>query len=322
MNERAGSRPPTNSMMTWTEGSASTRAASGVIGSFLMSRPSRGRVRSTSATAARVSRHPARSSSIARRDSRILATPAPTVPRPSNPILTSVMSVGPPGRNGRSAGELLEPAERLFDPLLVLDEREPHVALAVLAEPDARRDGHPRFLDEHVGELERAQRAERLGDWRPDEHRALGLRHRPAELVEPVDEDVAALSVDLDDLGHARLIALERDDAGDLDRLEGAVVQIGLDARQRMDHPGVAAHEGEPPAGHVVRLRRREDLDADLLRPRNLEERRWLVAVEREVGVREVVDDHQPLIAREGDDFLEERAVHAHGRRIVREREK
>src|SRR5438445_2255739 len=42
-------------------------------------------------------------------------------------------------------------------------------------------------------------------------------------------------SVDLDDLGHARLIALERDDAGDLDRLEGAVVQIGLDARQRMD---------------------------------------------------------------------------------------
>src|SRR5439155_21723 len=125
MNERAGSRPPTSSMMTWTEGSASTRAAEG-----------------------------------------------------------------------------------LFDPLLVLDEREPHVALAVLAEPDARRDGHPRFLDEHLGELERAERAERLGDRRPDEHRALGLRHGPAELVEPVDEDVAALPVDLDDLGHALLIAL------------------------------------------------------------------------------------------------------------------
>src|SRR5439155_1338378 len=192
MNERAGSSPPTSSTTMWIEGSASTRPASGVIGSFARSSPSRGRVRSVSATAARVSRHPARSSSIARRDSRILTTPAPTVPRPSNPILTSFISLDP-----------------------------------------------------------------------------------------------AALSVDLDDLGHARLIALERDDAGDLDRLEGAVVQIGLDARQRMDHPGVAAHEGEPPAGHVVRLRRREDLDADLLRPRNLEERRWLVAVEREVGVRE-----------------------------------
>src|SRR3989441_855952 len=137
-----------------------------------------------------------RASSIARRASRILATPAPTVPRPSNPILTSVMSVVPPGRNGRSAGELLEPAERLFDPLLVLDEREPHVALAVLAEPDARRDSHPRFLDEHFGELERAERAERLGDGRPDEHRALGLRHGPAEPVEPVDADVAALPAD------------------------------------------------------------------------------------------------------------------------------
>src|SRR5206468_3143652 len=43
------------------------------------------------------------------------------------------------GRNGRSAGEVLEPAERLLDPLLVLDQREPYEALAVLAEPDARR---------------------------------------------------------------------------------------------------------------------------------------------------------------------------------------
>src|SRR5439155_23338752 len=89
------------------------------------------------------------------------------------------------GRNGRSAGEVLEPAERLLDPLLVLDQREPYEALAVLAEPDARRDGHLRVLDEQFGELERAQRAERRGDRRPDEHRALGLRHRPAKLVSP-----------------------------------------------------------------------------------------------------------------------------------------
>src|SRR6058998_1665053 len=309
MNERAGSRPPTSSMMTWTEGSASTRAASGVIGSFLMSRPSRGRVRSTSATAARVSRHPARSSSIARRDSRILATPAPTVPRPSNPILTSVMSVGPPGRNGRSTGELLEPAERLADPLLVLDEREPHVALAVLAEADARRDRHLGLLNQELGELERAEATEGVGDRRPHEHRALRLGHVPADLVEPVDQNVAALSVNLDDLVDTLLVGLEGDDAGDLDRLEGAVVQVGLDARQRGDHPGVAADEAEAPAGHVVRLRGREDLDADLARPRHLEERGRLITVEGEVGVGEVVHDHQTMLAREVDDLHEEVAI-------------
>jgi len=78
--------------------------------------------------------------------------------------------------------------------------------------------------------------------------------------------------VDLDDLGHALLIALQRDDAGDLDGLEGAVIQVGLDAGQRMDHLRVAAHEAQPPAGHIVRLRRREELDPDLLGPGHLEE--------------------------------------------------
>ena len=38
----------------------------------------------------------------------------------------------------RSAAQLFESAQRLANPLLVLDEREPHVALAVLAEADAR----------------------------------------------------------------------------------------------------------------------------------------------------------------------------------------
>src|SRR5205809_6527499 len=320
MNERAGSSPPTSSMMIWMEGSARTRAASGVIGSFVRSSPSRGRVRSVSATAARVSRQPARSSSIARRDSRILMTPPPTVPRPSNPILTSFIdsprpagprsqtrlacgshypihrlaspaaaarttpfiSVDPPRLEWPSAGEVLEPAERLLDPLLVLDQRESHVALAVLTEPDARRDGHLRVLNEQLGELERAHHAERLGDRRPDEHRALGLRHRPAELVEPVDEDVPALPVDLDDLGDARLVALERDDTGDLDGLEGAVVQVRLDPPQRRDHPRVAAHEAEPPAGHVVGLRGREHLDPDVLRARHLEKGRWPSAITTE----------------------------------------
>src|SRR5439155_27099701 len=60
-----------------------------------------------------------------------------------------------------------------------------------------------------------------------------------------------------------------------------------------------------------VRLRGREDLDADLARARHLEERGRLVAIEGEVGVGEVVHDHQAMLAREVDDFHEEvRSTH------------
>jgi len=71
--------------------------------------------------------------------------------------------------------------------------------------------------------------------------------------------------MDLDDVDHHRLISLQRDDAGDLDGLEGAVVEVALDARERVDHPRIAADEAHPPARHIVGLRQREDLDADVL---------------------------------------------------------
>src|SRR5438093_416812 len=246
------------------------------------------------------------------------ATPAR---RPSKPMRTSLARLTIRLSPVRSAAQLLEPAQRLADPLLVLDEREPHVALAVLAEADARRHGHLGLLDQELGELERAQAAEGIGNGSPHEHRALRLGHVPAELVEPVHQDVPALSMKLDDLVDALLVALERDNAGDLDRLEGAVVQVRLDAGQHGDHSGVAADEAETPAGHVVRLRGREDLDADVARARHLEEGRRPIAVEREVGVREIVDDHEAMLACELDDLHEEVAVHAHCRRVVREGE-
>ena len=125
----------------------------------------------------------------------------------------------------------------------------------------------------------------------------------------------------LDDLVDALLVGFEGDDAGDLDRLEGAVVQVGLDAGQRGHHSRIAADEAQAPAGHVVRLRGREDLDADLARARHLEERGRLVAIEGEVGVGEVVHDHQTMLAREVDDFHEEVPVDAHRRRVVRKGE-
>src|SRR5437660_6736140 len=316
---RAGSSPPISSITIWIAGSSSTRAASWTMGSRARSRPSRGRARSASAMAARVSRAPVRFSRISRWVSRILTTPPPTVPSPSNPILTSRMGVRLAG--GWLPREVLEAAERLADPQLVLDEGEPDVAFAVLAEPDSGRHRDLGLLYAELGELERAHRSELLGDGRPDEHRPLGLRHGPALLVEAVYEHVAPLAVDLADVAHDRLVALQRHDARDLDRLEDAVVEIRLDAGERVHHLPVAAAEREPPAGHVVGLGEREQLDTDVLGARRLEERGRPVAVVGQIRVGEVVDDHEPVLAGEVDHPLEEGPIHAGGRRVVRERE-
>ena len=59
----------------------------------------------------------------------------------------------------------------------------------------------PALLGEELGEGERAQVRERLGDRRPREHRRARPRYVPADACEPVAEHVAARAVDLGDLG-------------------------------------------------------------------------------------------------------------------------
>ena len=107
--------------------------------------------------------------------------------------------------------------------------------------------------------------------------------------------------------------------AGDLDRLEDAVVVIALDGRQRADHLGVAGAEAEPPAGHVVALAHGRRLDADLLGSRHAQEARRLVAVEADVAVGEIVDDHEAEPLGQGDHVHEEIALDHRRRRVVRE---
>ena len=85
------------------------------------------------------------------------------------------------------------------------------------------------------------------------------------------------------------------------------------------DHLAVADREADAPARHVVALREREELDADVLGARHLQEARRLVAVEAEVGVGEVVHHQHVVLARELDDALEEGEVDDLGGRVVRE---
>src|SRR5207249_11145393 len=108
-----------------------------------------GRVTSRSATAARRRRQPARSSNIARSDSSSLTTPAPTVPRPSNPMRTSFTPV-------RSTPEALQAAQRLPDALPVFHQREPHEPLPVPADADPGRAGDLRRRDQQLREFLRA----------------------------------------------------------------------------------------------------------------------------------------------------------------------
>jgi hypothetical protein len=79
-------------------------------------------------------------------------------------------------------------ADRLLDPLLVLDQREPDEALTAGSEPDARRERDIGVPHDQRTELDRVHLGVGLRDRRPDEHRATGLRNVPPDPVEAVDQ--------------------------------------------------------------------------------------------------------------------------------------
>ena len=88
---------------------------------------------------------------------------------------------------------------------------------------------------------------------------------------------------------------------------------------ERADQLAVADHEADAPAGHVVALREREELDRDVFRAGNLHDRRRAVAVEDEIGVGEIVEEIDLLRAAEGDDALKESRVDDLRRGVRRE---
>ena len=67
--------------------------------------------------------------------------------------------------------KLLDVARGLTDAVLVFDQRDADVALAVFTEAETGRDGDIGLLDQQLGELHRTERVEGLGDRRPGEHR-------------------------------------------------------------------------------------------------------------------------------------------------------
>ena len=203
--------------------------------------------------------------------------------------------------------------------MLVLDEREPHVAVAVLAEPDAGRDRDAGLLDQMLRKFEGAHLPERLGYLRPDEHRGLGLLDAPARLVQPFKEHVPPRLVHAANVLHALLRPVERNDGRDLDGLEHAVVQIALDLDEGAHDVLVPAAEAHAPAGHIVALGEAEEFHTHVLGPFRLEEARRPVAVEVQVRIGQVMDHDDIVLPGEIGDLLEEGKVHHRRRRVVRE---
>jgi hypothetical protein len=86
-------------------------------------------------------------------------------------------------------------APRLLGAVLVLDQGEADMLVAILAEADARRHRDLRFLEQIFAELHRAHFLRRLGNFGPDKHRPLGSRNMPAGAVEAVEQRVAPLLI-------------------------------------------------------------------------------------------------------------------------------
>src|SRR3984893_5201038 len=80
--------------------------------------------------------------------------------------------------------EAADIARRLADALLVLDQRDAHMALAIFAKARALRHRYAGLFDQKRREFHAAKRLERLRDRRPGEHRGRRRRHRPAGAAE------------------------------------------------------------------------------------------------------------------------------------------
>src|SRR3954454_21446320 len=194
--------------------------------------------------------------------------------------------------------QLADRAARLRDPLLVLDERKADMSVSPLAEADARADRDARVPGETQGEPEGAFRAERVRDRRPDEHRPAWRLDLPAGAVEPGAERVAPAAIDVADLHGVVGGVPQGHDRRDLDRLERPVVEVGLQLGECLHDIRAPGDEADAPAGHRERLGQAVELDGALVRPLRLQNRRWLVAVERDVRVREVVHDDELALTR------------------------
>ena len=193
------------------------------------------------------------------------------------------------------------------------------MVITVMAEPGARRNGYLGFGQQLFGKLQRAHFFVGFRNLRPHIHGRLGNIDIPSRRVQARAQHVAAILVGLPHVFHALLRAFERDDRRHLYRREGAVVVIALHTAQRIDQIAVADHVTHAPTGHVVAFRHGEKFHRHLFGARHLKDRRRLVIVKHDVGVRQIMHHVNIVLARNRDQPLEKREIDALRRRVARE---
>src|SRR6185503_19329333 len=146
------------------------------------------------------------------------------------------------------------------------------VSFSAVAEAGARREQDAGLVEDARDEV-RGGAAGR--DPAPEVERAAGRLDRTPETLQPLERDVATLAVEA---AKRRAVAWkdgrETPRGGDLDRLRGARVEVGLEANERVDQVRRADREAETPARHVERLRERVEFDGALARSGDLQDAR------------------------------------------------
>lgn len=137
--------------------------------------------------------------------------------------------------------------------------------------------------------------------------------------MQAFDHYVTAVFVFFSDFFDAFLRTVQGLDRADLNRRERAIVVVALNAGQCADEFTVSDHEADTPAGHVVALTHREELNGHVFSARNLHDGRSLEAVVDDVGVGQVVNDVDAVLLRQGDEFFKEVEIYALGGRVARE---
>jgi hypothetical protein len=197
------------------------------------------------------------------------------------------------------------------------------VTIAARAEADAWRNGDVSLVDQACSRANRTEVPPRLRDRRPDEHRAARLVEiRPARASEPVHQRLGTAAVELTKILRKLVAVIQRPGGSVLDRRERAVVQVRLQVRQGRDHPRVAHHQPDAPAGHVVALRGRKCLDREAFHPLwrepTIENTGRVALLKIQIRIGEVVQQHRAGLFDHAHDACELFARDHLARRILR----
>src|SRR5205809_122461 len=199
---------------------------------------------------------------------------------------------------GISELELPHPRHRFLEPCVGSRDRKPEIAFAVRAETDTGCDVHADLI-EHMGR--KTNRVIPVGHRRPYIKGRAWRLDLPAEAVQGVGHNAMAARVDSARCPRLLLPTVHRLDRRPLYRLENARVDVRLQLADQVHEVRAAADPADPPAGHVVRLRQGVKFEADFLRAWDLEKRQRSITVERDLGIRRVVAEHDVARVDEGE---------------------